>query len=79
MTMAVNYLKKAPVDIIVVSATTTMSACSMQEMCLQGEQEDANVTVDNSYSSRKYYEYGQNMLMFSLIKEACGHATHNGN
>ena len=67
MTMAVNYLKeKAPVDIIVVSGNHDYERMFYAGDVLAGwYRNDANVTVDNTYSSRKYYEYGQNMLMFT--------------
>lgn len=67
MTMAVDYLKeKAPVDIIVVSGNHDYERMFYAGDVLAGwYRNDANVTVDNTYSSRKYYEYGQNMLMFT--------------
>ena len=62
-----NYLKeKAPVDIIVVSGNHDYERMFYAGDVLAGwYRNDANVTVDNTYSSRKYYEYGQNMLMFT--------------
>ena len=67
ITTAVNYLKeKAPVDIIVVSGNHDYERMFYAGDVLAGwYRNDANVTVDNSYSSRKYYEYGKNMLMFT--------------
>ena len=67
MTMAIDYLKeKAPVDIIVVSGNHDYERMFYAGDVLAGwYRNDANVTVDNTYSSRKYYEYGQNMLMFT--------------
>ena len=67
MTTAVDYLKeKAPVDIIVVSGNHDYERMFYAGDVLAGwYRNDANVTVDNTYSSRKYYEYGQNMLMFT--------------
>tara|TARA_R100001591_G_scaffold115293_1_gene130640 strand:+ start:508 stop:1659 length:1152 start_codon:yes stop_codon:yes gene_type:complete len=67
ITTAVDYLKeKAPVDIIVVSGNHDYERMFYAGDVLAGwYRNDANVTVDNSYSSRKYYEYGQNMLMFT--------------
>ena len=67
MTRAVNYLKeKAPVDIIVVSGNHDYERMFYAGDVLAGwYRNDANVTVDNGYSSRKYYEYGKNMLMFT--------------
>ena len=67
ITAAVNYLKeKAPVDIIVVSGNHDYERMFYAGDVLAGwYRNDANVTVDNTYSSRKYYEYGTNMLMFT--------------
>jgi len=67
MTRAVNYLKeKAPVDIIVVSGNHDYERMFYAGDVLAGwYRNDANVTVDNGYSSRKYYEYGKNMIMFT--------------
>ena len=67
ITQAVNFLKeKAPVDIIVVSGNHDYERMFYAGDVLAGwYRNDANVTVDNSYSSRKYYEYGQNMIMFT--------------
>jgi len=67
MTRAVNYLKeKAPVDIIVVSGNHDYERMFYAGDVLAGwYRNDANVTVDNDYSSRKYYEYGKNMIMFT--------------
>lgn len=67
MTTAVNFLKKkAPVDIIVISGNHDYERMFYAGDVLAGwYRNDADVTVDNSYSSRKYYEYGKNMLMFT--------------
>ena len=67
MTTAVNYLKeKAPVDIIVISGNHDYERMFYAGDVLAGwYRNDADVTVDNNYSSRKYYEYGKNMLMFT--------------
>lgn len=67
MTRAVDFLKeKAPVDIIVVSGNHDYERMFYAGDVLAGwYRNDANVTVDNSYSSRKYYEYGKNMIMFT--------------
>ena len=67
MTRAVNYLKeKAPVDIIVVSGNHDYERMFYAGDVLAGwYRNDANVTVDNDYDSRKYYEYGKNMIMFT--------------
>jgi hypothetical protein len=67
ITQAVNFLKeKAPVDIIVISGNHDYERMFYAGDVLAGwYRNDANVTVDNSYGSRKYYEYGENMLMFT--------------
>lgn len=64
---AVNYLVgRAPVDIVVVQGNH-----DFERMFYAGEVLDAwfsnneNVTVDNNYSPRKYYEYGVNMIMYT--------------
>jgi hypothetical protein len=67
ITTAIDYLKsKAPVDVIVVSGNHDYERMFYAGDVLAGwYRNDANVTVDNSYDSRKYYEYGRNMLMFT--------------
>jgi len=67
MTTAIDYLKEqAPVDVIIVSGNHDYERMFYAGDVLAGwYRNDANVTVDNSYDSRKYYEYGQNMLMFT--------------
>lgn len=67
ITTAVDFLKeKAPVDIIVVSGNHDYERMFYAGDVLAGwYRNDANVTVDNTYNSRKYYEYGQNMIMFT--------------
>ncbi len=67
ITTAVNFLKeKAPVDIIVISGNHDYERMFYAGDVLAGwYRNDTNVSVDNSYSSRKYYEYGKNMLMFT--------------
>lgn len=67
MTTAIDYLKeKAPVDVIIVSGNHDYERMFYAGDVLAGwYRNDANVTVDNDYSSRKYYEYGKNMLMFT--------------
>jgi len=64
---AVEYLKTiAPVDIVVVSGNHDYERMFYAGDVLSGwYREDKNVTVDNSESSRKYYEYGKNMIMFT--------------
>jgi hypothetical protein len=67
ITTAVNFLKeRAPVDIIVISGNHDYERMFYAGDVLAGwYRNDTNVSVDNSYSSRKYYEYGKNMLMFT--------------
>ena len=67
MTTAIDYLKeKAPVDVIVVSGNHDYERMFYAGDVIAGwYRNDANVTVDNTSGSRKYYEYGQNMIMFT--------------
>ena len=67
MVMAIDYLKEfAPVDVIVVSGNHDYERMFYAGDVLAGwYRNDENVTVDNSYSSRKYIEYGVNMVMFT--------------
>ena len=67
MVMAIDYLKEfAPVDVIVVSGNHDYERMFYAGDVLAGwYRNDENVTVDNSYSSRKYIEYGVNMIMFT--------------
>jgi len=67
MIKAINYLSQyAPVDVIIIGGNH-----DYERMFYAGEvlsaryTEDENVTVDNSMESRKYYEYGTNMIMFT--------------
>jgi hypothetical protein len=64
---AIDYLAEhAPVDVIVVQGNH-----DFERMFYVGEVLNAmyhnnkNVTVDNSLDTRKYYEYGINMIMFT--------------
>ena len=64
---AANYLAEyAPVDIVIVQGNH-----DFERMFYAGEvlaawfKNDEEVTVDNGLDSRKYYEYGVNMLMFT--------------
>ena len=64
---AIDYLAQfAPVDVVVVQGNH-----DFERMFYAGEVLDAiyknnkNVTIDNSLDSRKYYEYGINMIMFT--------------
>jgi hypothetical protein len=63
---AINYLEGiAPVDVIIVQGNH-----DYERMFYAGEVLDAffhnnqNVTVDNGYDIRKYYEFGGNMIMY---------------
>jgi hypothetical protein len=67
VTKAIDYLAQfAPVDVIVVQGNH-----DFERMFYAGEVLDAiyknnkNVTIDNGLDSRKYYEYGINMIMFT--------------
>ena len=67
VTKAIDYLAQfAPVDVIVVQGNH-----DFERMFYAGEVLDAiyknnkNVTIDNGLDSRKYYEYGVNMIMFT--------------
>ena len=64
---AIDYLAEfAPVDVIVVQGNH-----DFERMFYVGEVLDAmytnhkNVTIDNGLNTRKYYEYGINMIMFT--------------
>jgi len=67
MVRAIDFLKqRAPVDVIVVSGNHDFERMFYIGDVLAGwYHNDPNVTVDNSYESRKYYEYGTNMIMFT--------------
>ena len=67
VTKAIDYLTQfAPVDVVVVQGNH-----DYERMFYAGEVLSAvylnnkNVNVDNSLDSRKYYEYGVNMIMFT--------------
>ena len=67
VTKAIDYLTQfAPVDVVVIQGNH-----DFERMFYVGEVLDAlyhnnkNVTVDNSLETRKYYEYGVNMIMFT--------------
>jgi len=67
MVMAINYLKSiAPVHVIVISGNHDFERMFYAGDVISGWfRNDAGVTVDNTSDSRKYYEYGSNMLMFT--------------
>ena len=67
MVRAINYLaQSAPVDVVVVQGNH-----DYERMFYAGEflraffLNDERVAVDNCFDSRKYYEYGTNMIMFT--------------
>jgi len=64
---AVDYLKQiAPVHVIVVAGNHDYERMFYAGDVISGWfRNDPSVTVDNSNDSRKYYEYGNNMLMFT--------------
>ncbi len=67
MTKAIDFLKtKAPVHVIVVSGNHDFERMFYAGDVIKGwYRNDKNVVVDNSMESRKYVEYGVNMLMFT--------------
>jgi len=67
MVRAIDYLKSmAPVHVVVVSGNHDYERMFYAGDVLSGwYRQDDNVTVDNSDSSRKYFEYGSNMIMFT--------------
>tara|TARA_R110002051_G_scaffold321527_2_gene409444 strand:- start:3721 stop:4851 length:1131 start_codon:yes stop_codon:yes gene_type:complete len=67
MVRAIQFLSNtAPVDVIIIQGNH-----DYERMFYSGEflraffLEHEGVTVDNNYDSRKYYEYGTNMIMFT--------------
>jgi hypothetical protein len=67
MVRAICFLARtAPVDVVVIQGNH-----DYERMFYSGEflraffLNDERVTVDNNYNSRKYYEYGANMIMFT--------------
>ena len=67
MTRAIDYLKaKAPVQIVVVSGNHDFERMFYAGDVIKGwYRNDKNVVVDNSMESRKYVEYGVNMIMYT--------------
>jgi hypothetical protein len=67
MTKAIDFLKtKAPVHVIVVSGNHDFERMFYAGDVIKGwYRNDKNVVVDNSMDSRKYVEYGVNMLMYT--------------
>jgi hypothetical protein len=64
---AIDYLKEiAPVDVIIISGNHDYERMFYVGDVLAGwYRNDENVVIDNSESSRKYIEYGVNMIMFT--------------
>lgn len=67
ITKAIDFLKsKAPVHIIVISGNHDFERMFYAGDVIKGwYRNDKNVFVDNSLDSRKYIEYGVNMLMYT--------------
>lgn len=67
MVRTIDYLKKfAPVDVIVVSGNHDYERMYYAGDVLAGWfRQDDNVTVNNNNEPRKYYSYGNNMIMFT--------------
>ena len=64
---AIDYLSAfAPVDVIVVQGNHDFERMFYIGEVIESWYRDCEfITVDNSYESRKYYKYGNNMLMFT--------------
>lgn len=67
MVMAIDMLKEiAPVSVVVVSGNHDYERMYYAGDVIAGwYRNDESVEVDNSEESRKYFEYGKNMLMFT--------------
>ena len=67
MVRAIDHLKEiAPVHVIVVSGNHDFERMFYAGDVISGwYKNDKNVTVDNSLEQRKYFEYGNNMIMFT--------------
>ena len=67
MVRAIDYLKQiAPVHVIVVSGNHDFERMFYAGDVISGwYKNDKNVSVDNSLEQRKYFEYGNNMIMFT--------------
>ena len=67
MVKAINYLKSiAPVHVIVISGNHDFERMFYAGDVISGWfRNDLNIIVDNNYNARKYYEYGENMIMFT--------------
>ena len=67
MVRAIDSLKvKAPVHVIVISGNHDFERMFYAGDVISGwYKNDKNVTVDNDLEQRKYFEYGNNMIMFT--------------
>lgn len=67
MTAAIDYLKaKAPVQVVVISGNHDFERMFYAGDVIKGwYRNDKNVVVDNGMDSRKYVEYGVNMIMYT--------------
>jgi hypothetical protein len=67
MTQAIDFLKtKAPVHVVVISGNHDFERMFYAGDVIKGwYRNDKNVVVDNSMDSRKYVEYGVNMIMYT--------------
>ena len=67
MVRAIDHLKEiAPVHVIVVSGNHDFERMFYAGDVISGwYKNDENVSVDNSLEQRKYFEYGNNMIMFT--------------
>ena len=67
MVRAIDHLKEiAPVHVIVVSGNHDFERMFYAGDVISGwYKNDKNVSVDNSLEQRKYFEYGNNMIMFT--------------
>lgn len=67
ITTAIDFLKHlAPVHVVVVSGNHDYERMFYAGDVIAGwYRNDRNVTVDNSMNSRKYVEYGNNMILFT--------------
>jgi len=67
MVRAIDHLKEiAPVHVIVISGNHDFERMFYAGDVISGwYKNDENVSVDNSLEQRKYFEYGNNMIMFT--------------
>jgi len=64
---AINYLKEiAPVDVLVVRGNhDSVSMFHLGDAIQCWFNNDKNVTIDNSPKTRKYYQYGENLVVYT--------------